>query len=254
MARTADPNARAALSNAARAEFVKKGLVGARIEDITQACGLSKGAFYLHYPSKEALFGEVVTALTTEIERIATERHEAMQQFSNEHGQLTPRDFVEHTPKGERYLALEVQKDVEILELLWAYRDVVDVLISGSQGTPFEGAVWLLVDRELQRIRSEFETLQEQRVCRPDMPAELLASLIVGTYLLLAKQMNRHAVKPDLETWALSLQRLMHEGTVPEATPRPRTSASRRVRKRRTAGLTTKPAARKPTRGKGKTT
>ena len=135
-----------------------------------------------------------------------------LDRFAADHGQLTPRDFVEHTPKGEQYLALEVQKDVEILELFWAYRDVVDVLISGSQGTPFEGAVWLLVDRELQRIRGDFERLQLQRVCRPDMPAELLASLIVGTYLLLAKQMNRHAVKPDLETWALSLQRLMHEG------------------------------------------
>jgi len=248
MARTADPNARTALSRAARVEFVKKGLVGARIEDITQACGLSKGAFYLHYPSKEALFGEVVTGLIAEIERIANERRAAMDQFTVEHGGLTPRDFVEHTPKGERYLALEVQKDVEILELFWAYRDVVDVLISGSQGTQFEGAVWLLVDRELQRIRADFEQLQLQRVCRPDMPAELLASLIVGTYLLLAKQMNRHAVKPDLETWALSLQRLMHEGTtVPEAFRPPRSAAARRSPERRTTRPTGK-ASRKPLR------
>src|SRR5450432_3469102 len=181
MARTADPNARNALSRAARAEFVKKGLVGARIEDITQAGGLSKGAFYLQFPSKEALFGEIVSSLIAEIERIATERHADMDQFAADHGQLTPRDFVEHTAKGEQYLALEVHKDVEILELFWSYRDVVDVLISGSQGTPFEGAVWLLVDRELQRIRGDFEQLQLQRVCRPDMPAELLASLIVGT-------------------------------------------------------------------------
>lgn len=249
MARTADPNARAALSGAARAEFVKKGLVGARIEDITQACGLSKGAFYLHYPSKEALFGEVVSALIAEIERIADERHAAMEQFSKDHGQLTPRDFVEHTPRGEGYLALEVQKDVEILELFWAYRDVVDVLISGSQGTPFEGAVWLLVDRELQRIRSEFEKLQLDRVCRPDMPADLLASLIVGTYLLLAKQMNRHAVKPDLETWALSLQRLMHEGTTVEEAALPRRPPpTRRGPRRRSAAPGRKPAARKPSR------
>ena len=64
MARPADPHARAALIAAARAEFVKKGLRGARIEDITAACGLSKGAFYLHSSSKEALFGEVVAEFT----------------------------------------------------------------------------------------------------------------------------------------------------------------------------------------------
>jgi AcrR family transcriptional regulator len=235
MARPADPNARSALVTAARAEFVKKGLVGARIEDITQACGLSKGAFYLHFPSKEALFGEAVAALIDRIDRLGTERTQATDQFNAEHGQLRPRDFIEHTPRAERYLALEGQKDLAILELLWEYRDVVDVLISGSQGTPFEGAVWALVDREVQRIRSDFERLQLDRVCRPDMPAELLASLIVGTYLLLAKQMNRHAERPDLKVWALSLQRVLHEGTTmqPAARPRHRKKASAQRERRR---------------------
>jgi len=60
MARHADPNARDGLIAAARAEFARRGLRGARIEDITAASGLSKGAFYLHFPSKEALFGELV--------------------------------------------------------------------------------------------------------------------------------------------------------------------------------------------------
>src|SRR5712692_9542285 len=60
MARHADPNAKDALIAAARREFARRGLRGARIEDITAACGLSKGAFYLHFPSKEALFGELV--------------------------------------------------------------------------------------------------------------------------------------------------------------------------------------------------
>jgi AcrR family transcriptional regulator len=248
MGRPADPNARAALSKAALTEFAKKGLVGARIEDITQACGLSKGSFYLHYPSKEALFGEVVGALVAEIDRIANERHAAMEQFSAEHGPLTPRDFVEQTPKGEQYLQLEVAKDVEVLELLWAYREAVDVLISGSQGTPFEGAIWVLVDREVQRIRAEFEQLQEQRVCRPDMSAELLASLIVGTYLLLAKQMNRQPAKPDLETWALQLQRLMHEGTAVPAEPRRKMPARRDAPRRRAPRPARHAAAHKPIR------
>jgi len=247
VARPADPNARAALVAAARAEFVKKGLIGARIEDITQACGLSKGSFYLHFASKEALFGEAVTDLIAGIGHIGEERSQFMDRFHAEHGTLTPRDFVEHTPRGELYLKLEVEKDLEILELMWANRDVVDVLISGSQGTPFEGAVWQLVDREVQRIRADFERLQHERVCRTDMPAELLASLIVGTYLLLAKQMNRHAVKPDLETWARSLQRLMHEGTsvTPAAARRRRKAKGRRGAKREAKTVSTKSKARK---------
>jgi len=68
MSRPADPTARSALVAAARAEFVRKGLRGARIEDITSAYGLSKGAFYLHFDSKEALFEELVRSLADDME------------------------------------------------------------------------------------------------------------------------------------------------------------------------------------------
>src|SRR5882762_9012970 len=97
MARPADPHARRSLMLAARRAFAEAGIVGARIEDITAACGLSKGAFYLHFKSKEALFGEVVSDLRARIAGL----------------------------RGER----------EVLEQLWESRDVVRVLISGSQGT-----------------------------------------------------------------------------------------------------------------------
>ncbi|MFN7132252.1 MAG: TetR family transcriptional regulator, partial [Myxococcales bacterium] len=38
---------------------MRRGLRGARIEDITSSCGLSKGAFYLHFDSKEEVLGEL---------------------------------------------------------------------------------------------------------------------------------------------------------------------------------------------------
>ena len=59
---------------AARREFVRSGIQKARIEDITQACGLSKGAFYLHFESKEALFREVVQALEVKFEAMRQSR------------------------------------------------------------------------------------------------------------------------------------------------------------------------------------
>src|SRR5437660_856533 len=70
MARPADPNAKEALMAAARAEFARRGLRGARIEDITAACGLSKGAFYLHFESKEALFVGTYLLLAVRMSRL----------------------------------------------------------------------------------------------------------------------------------------------------------------------------------------
>src|SRR3954467_9921630 len=99
MARPADPNAKEALVAAARAEFARRSLRGARIEDITAACGLSKGAFYLHFDSKEALLGELVHAFQARMAACAAERTEAVQKFVEEHGPVDARDAAEHTAR-----------------------------------------------------------------------------------------------------------------------------------------------------------
>jgi hypothetical protein len=87
--------------------------------------------------------------------------------------------------------------------------------VRGSQGTPFEGALWELVDVEVHRVRKSFEDLQRQRTCRTDIPGELFGSLIVGTYLLLGIRMTRMYDKPDLAAWAAQLHTLINEGSQP---------------------------------------
>ena len=215
MARPADPNAKEALLSAARAEFARRGLRGARIEDITAACGLSKGAFYLHFESKEALFGELVRAFIETVGALQEKREGAMQQFLEKHGHLTERDVELRSPKYQELIELDTCSDLETLEAMWTFRDVVGVLVRGCQGTPFEGTIWELADTELNRVRVNFERYQGHGVCRSDIPGDLFGSLIVGTYLLLAVRMSRLAEKPDLRAWALSLHTLIHEGSLP---------------------------------------
>jgi AcrR family transcriptional regulator len=218
MARPADPHARAALVAAARAEFVRKGLKGARIEDLTAACGLSKGAFYLHFTSKEALFGELVAGFKEATERLSAERMEGLERFIAEHGPLEARDVAERTERYERLVALHAQGDVRTLELLWEWRDVVAVLMSGSQGTLFESLVWGMVEHEVERVGADFHRMQRTGACRPDVPPEIFGSLIIGTHMLLAQRMGRMERKPDLEAWARSLHRLIREGSLPQET------------------------------------
>jgi len=217
MARPADPNAREALVAAARAEFAKRGLRGARIEDITAACGLSKGAFYLHFESKEALFGELVRAFIGAIAGLQEKREAAMQQFIEKYGELTQHDVQGRTPRYQELIELDTCSDLDTLEAMWTFRDVVGVLVRGCQGTAFEGTIWEVADTEVNRVRENFQRYQGHGVCRPDIPGDLFGSLIVGTYLLLAVRMSRLAEKPDLRAWALSLHTLIHEGSLPAA-------------------------------------
>src|SRR5947209_9943840 len=100
MPRPADPNAKEALIAAARAEFARKGLRSARIEDITSACGLSKGAFYLHFESKEALFGELVEAFFGEIGRSGDRRRAEMAELG-----AVERD-------DQRFFEMELREDL----------------------------------------------------------------------------------------------------------------------------------------------
>src|SRR4051812_15843868 len=241
MPRHADPNAKEALVAAARAEFARRGLRGARIEDITAACGLSKGAYYLHFDSKEALFGELVRAFQARMDICTAERVEAMQKFVAEHGAVDARDAAENTPRYQELIALDVRLDHATLEAMWEYRDVVGVLVRGCQGTPFEGTVWELVDFEVGRVRTTFEGLQGQGTCRADIPGELFGSLIVGTYLLLGVRMSRMTEKPDLETWAAQLHTLIHEGSQPGAPSTRKAGSSGRAEPAHAEPISSKP-------------
>jgi AcrR family transcriptional regulator len=215
MARPADPNAKEALVAAARAEFARRGLVGARIEDITAACNLSKGAFYLHFPSKEALFGDLVDAFLRAIAECDDRREREMAAFAAEHGSITRRDLEEHTPAYRRLLEFEAAEDRRVLEIMWDYRDVMGVLLRGAQGTKFEGTIWEITDREVERIKQNFDRFQGEHSCRTDIPPEIFGSLIVGTYVLLGMRMSRMSEKPDLAEWARSLHILIREGSIP---------------------------------------
>ena len=215
MARPADPNAKEALVAAARAEFARRGLVGARIEDITAACNLSKGAFYLHFQSKEALLGELVDAFLEYLGECDDRRERDMADFFADFGAITRRDLEERSPRYRKFLEMETAEDQRVLEHMWAYRDVVGVLLRGAQGTKFEGAIWEITDREVERIKQNFDHYQDEHACRTDIPPEIFGSLIVGTYVLLGMRMSRMTEKPDLAEWARSLHTLIREGSIP---------------------------------------
>jgi AcrR family transcriptional regulator len=236
MSRPADPTARSALVAAARAEFVRKGLRGARIEDITAACGLSKGAFYLHFDSKEALFEELVQTLASAMEALHASR---VQWLEAERGPLTSRDVAKRSPHYLRYLALEAEFDCQALEMMWEHRDTMDVLIRGCAGTAFEGLVWTFLEQEVARVASDFQAMQKSGAGRPDVEPELFAELAVGAYFVVGKRLSRLKKRPNLEAWANTLQRLIHDGSLAKGVPaRPaqaQASGSRR-RGRRAVG------------------
>lgn len=208
MARPKDPHARSALIAAARREFVRGGILRARIEDITQACGLSKGAFYLHFESKEALFRELVTSLETKVQQVRTARAEAWDALLGraQPGRADPAAFVAEA------LELEGLGVRALLDMLWEWRDVTDVLLRGSQGTEFENVMGKMLDREVMRVEAQCAQMKQAGLLRADVHFEVVGSMIVGTWLLVARRMSTLPRKPDFDGWVRSLQAVIADG------------------------------------------
>lgn len=227
MARPADPNAHAALVAAARAEFVKNGILKARIEDITQACGLSKGAFYLHFESKEALFRELTCAIQADFERLLTERERASCALLEARGPgEAPLLDVEF---ARRVAEQDVAADRRLFELMWAWRDVIDVLLRGCQGTQFDGIMWELLDQYLERVQRQFRDLQARRLMRDDVAPELMGMMVLGTYLFVVRRLVQSPDRPDFDELVAGLHEVMARGTsaaprLQRTQPAPRTS------------------------------
>jgi len=63
---------RAAIVEAAFAEFVARGFTATRLDDVARRAGVAKGTIYLHFKDKESMFEELVrTALVPLVNRIA---------------------------------------------------------------------------------------------------------------------------------------------------------------------------------------
>lgn len=212
VARIADPNARSSLIAAARREFVKNGLMRARVEDITAACGLSKGAFYLHFESKEALFRSLVTELMEHVTVHANSRDEAYRKEMS--GKR-----INGISWGNALAAVDRREDLALLELLWEWRDVCAVLLRGSSGTEFEGVLWELIDAQVARVSRECGALMKERLIRDDVPGDLLGHMVVGTYMMMARKLVDLPEKPDFTPWVGALQAVLTEGLSPRRMP-----------------------------------
>lgn len=233
MGRPKDPKARAALVAAARREFVRVGIQRARIEDITHACGLSKGAFYLHFESKEALFRELVLALQERFEAVRLSRDAAHRGLPRK----APRGAAQG-PYAAKLMEIDAREDRALLELLWDWRDVTDVLLRGSQGTEFASVIWTILDREAERVERECAVLEGAGLMRDDVPSFVIGSMIIGTYLLIARRLSTLTQKPAFEPLVAALQSVMTEGISPPAYRRARDAAAIRAAplpRRRTA-------------------
>lgn len=210
MARKPDPDARRKLLQAARATFAEVGVDAARVEDVTHAAGLSKGAFYLHFESKEAAFAELVAGFFAVLDEMVAEHHERLAELRGRLGAPTPADWRGLTPRLRAYAQLDHENTVRVLRTLWRHRDMLGCILEASG--PRGHLVERFFEVSRQTLSQQLEEAMGQGGLRDDLDRDLVSELLIGMYVQLGRRMVRATERPDFEAWARTVNVLVVEG------------------------------------------
>jgi len=214
LSRAADPLAKSTLLRSAEAVFAAKGLEAAKVEEITQRAGLSKGAFYLHFDSKEEAFLQVLDAFFARCSALIP----------------SPDSFDDLTSDPEELLAAKLEHDVQTFEFLWQNRAMLRI-IDGCQGA-HRFLLEAFLDSTQNNAREWLQRWQQLGLCRRDLDVHMASALICGGYRALTTRMLAEEKKPPLREWLADAQLVFLGGLATarlrDAFPAPRSSRARR--------------------------
>lgn len=154
---------------AARDEFLEKGFREASLRNIVKAAGVTTGAFYGYFSSKEALFASIV------------EPHAAavMGRFMT-----TQTDFA-GLPQEEQpaHMGVESAQCVDwMLDYMYDHYEACKLLICRSGGTPYEDFVHRMVEVEVDATFDYIEVLKSLGQTVPEISRELCHMIASGMF------------------------------------------------------------------------
>jgi AcrR family transcriptional regulator len=192
MTRPADPTAKIALLRAAEEVFAGKGVDQAKVEDIAKAARVSKGAFYLHFESKEEALKQVVESF---LGRMSAQL-------------ALPLELVPDTP--DALVVFWLERDTEAFEFLWQSRAILGILQSCG------GAYQYLVDAFRSECRgmmvSWLDLLKERGLVRKEVDAEVTATLMNGAYNDILMRLLSERSHPEADRWFSAAREIFVRG------------------------------------------
>lgn len=155
------------IHSAAKAEFLEKGYQSASLRNIVKTAGVTTGAFYGYYDSKEALFA----ALVDEPYRHVLDTYQAAV-FGFE--ALMPEKQVEQMGKvGKNCMQ-------ELVEYMDARRPEFQLILQCAEGTPYAGMIDELVQMEVLATERYCEVLRGLGKAVPEIDRRLEHMLVTG--------------------------------------------------------------------------
>jgi AcrR family transcriptional regulator len=215
MPRIADRRAKIDLLRAAEAVFSEHGLGASKVEDITARARVSKGAFYLHFESKEDCFRQIVEGFLARLGACV---------------KPPPLEELKDPGSFERFVEHRHAENIEMLEFCWQNRGIMGMILGGGGGTPYAYLIDEFAERLVQQSEGWLRHLSAVGIYRDDIDPAIVSRLIAGTFERLVRELIKQPKRPDIEAWSRQAQDLITRGLV---SPRVNAIVDRKVMKGR---------------------
>lgn len=123
------------IEECAMKEFLEKGFNGASLRKIVHNAGVTTGAFYKYYSSKESLFEGLVGECVEHIYKVVDENY----------NQFVKQDLENQTKNMQ---GNSVDLTTELLDYIYEHHDVIRLVLTASEGTKYSDFLHNLAKKE----------------------------------------------------------------------------------------------------------
>ena len=178
------------LQEAALAEFLDKGFLGASLRQIVKNAGVTTGAFYGYFSSKEALFTAIV------------EPHASMLMSRFMEAQTTFADLPEE--EQPKHMGVESRDHVAwMVGYICQHREPVKLLLCCAEGTSYEHFVHNMVEVEVEYTLQYMEVLRRLGKDIPELDKSLChiiaSGMFNGIFEIVVHDMPREQALRDVD-------------------------------------------------------
>ena len=157
------------IQQAAMAEFLEKGFLGASLRQIVKNAGVTTGAFYGYFSSKEALFASIVEPHAA---ALMGKFMEAQTDFAELPEEEQPERMGEASGQCVRWM----------VEYICQHRQPVKLLLCRAEGTSYEHFVHNMVEVEVESTLQYMEVLRRLGRDIPELNRSLCHIIASGMF------------------------------------------------------------------------
>lgn len=184
--------------NAAKAEFLEKGFQNASLRNIVKTAGVTTGAFYRYYPTKEALFESLVKPHADKIKSL----------YSDSVSKL------ESLPPQNQTEAMQTISSAcmeQMLDYIYDHYDGFKLLICSAAGTSYENFIHDLVEMEVESTYHYIGVLESLGHHVPQIDQGLCHMIASGLFSGIFEMVIHDMNKEDARKRIMQLKRF-HTG------------------------------------------